>query len=112
MRHLTAVRDPGLDRHEWQTEWEGLEPLLADAPAEALPELDGLVARMLAAHGYALDEEHEFEAPEAEIVKEFLEARRVTRLDDAGERVDPGDVGAAVAGYRAVHDYLSERYVA
>jgi hypothetical protein len=112
LRHLTAVRDPGLDRHEWETEWQGLEPLVADSPAEALPELDGLVERMMVAHGYPVDEEHESEAPEAEIVKEFLEARRVARLVDAGERVDPGDVGAAVAGYRNVYDYLNERYVA
>jgi hypothetical protein len=55
---------------------------------------------------------HEFEAPEAEVVKEFLEARRLTRLVEAGERVDPRDVGAAIAGYRNVYDYLTERYVA
>jgi hypothetical protein len=106
------VVEPGLDRHEWETEWQGLEPLVVDSPAEALPELDGLVERMMAAHGYPVDEEHEFEAPEAEVLKEFLEARRVARLVDAGETVDPGDVGAAVAGYRNVYDYLSERYVA
>jgi hypothetical protein len=106
------VRDPGLDRHEWETEWQALEPLVADSPAEALPELDDLVERMLVAHGYPVDEEREFEAPEEEVVKEFLEARRITRLAEAGEAVDPGDVGAAVAGYRNVHDYLAERYVA
>ena len=106
------MRDPGLDRHEWETEWQGLEPLVGDAPAEALPEVDGLVERMLEAHGFPIDEEHEFEAPEEEVVKEFLEARRVTRLVEAGETVDPGDIGAAVGGYRAVYDYLSERYVA
>ena len=104
------MHDPGLDRHAWETEWQGLEPLVVDSPAEALPELDGLVARMLEAQGYPLDAEHEFEAPEAEIVKEFLEARRVTRLVEAGERVDPGDVGAAIAGYRNVYDYLTQRY--
>jgi hypothetical protein len=106
------VRDPGLDRHEWETEWQALEPLVADSPAESLPELDDLVARMLETHGYPLDEEHEFEAPEVEVVKEFREARRVARLVDAGDSVDPGDVGAAVVGYRNVYDYLSERYIA
>jgi hypothetical protein len=45
------VRDPGLDRHEWETKWQGLEPLVADAPTEALPELAALVGRMLGAHG-------------------------------------------------------------
>ena len=106
------MRDPGLDRHEWETEWQGLEPLISDSPAETLPEMDDLIARMLEAHGYPLEEEHEFEAPEAEIVKEFHEARRVARLEEAGERVDPGDVGAAIAGYRNVYEYLTERYVA
>ena len=112
MRHLFAVRDPGVDRHEWETQWQGLEPLVADSPAEALPELDDLVERMMVAHGYPVDAEHGFEAPADEVVKEFLEARRITRLADAGEPVDPGDVGAAVAGYRNVYDYLSDRYVA
>ena len=105
------MRDPGLDRHEWETEWQGLEPLLADSPAETLPELDGLVERMMIAHGYAVEEEGEPEASEDEVVKEFLEARRITRLLESGERVDPGDVGAAVAGYRNVRDSLAERYV-
>lgn len=108
---MFAVHDPGLDRHEWETEWQGLEPLVADSPAEALPELDHLVERMMAAHGYPADEEHAFEAPEGEVVKEFLEARRITRLVETGEPVDPGDVGAAIAGYRSVRDYLAERYV-
>jgi hypothetical protein len=109
---VIAVRDPGLDRHEWETEWQALEPLVADSPAEALTELDDLVERMMVAHGYPVDEELEPDAPEDEIVKEFLEARRITRLLDGGEAVDPSDVGAAVAGYRNVHDYLAERYVA
>ena len=87
-------------------------PLVADSPAEALSELDGLVERMMVANGNPVDEEHEFEASEAEIVKEFREARRIARLVDAGEQVDPGDVGAAVAGYRNVYDYLDDRYVA
>jgi hypothetical protein len=106
------VRDPGVDRHEWETEWQGLEPLLADSPAEALPELDALVERMMIAHGYPVEGEREYEAPEDEVVKEFAEARRIARLVDAGEPVDPSDLGAAVAGYRNVYDYLTERYVA
>jgi hypothetical protein len=110
-RHLRRVRDPGVDRHEWETEWQGLEPLLADSPAEALPELDALVERMLVAHGYAVEGEREH-AAEDEVLKEFAEARRIARLVDAGEPVDPSDIGAAVAGYRNVHDYLTERYIA
>jgi hypothetical protein len=46
------VQEPGLDQHEWQTQWEQLEPELADAPAEALPELARLVDGMLEQRGY------------------------------------------------------------
>jgi hypothetical protein len=37
------VVEPGLDRHEWETEWQGLAPLVVDSPSEALPELDAAV---------------------------------------------------------------------
>ena len=67
---------------------------------------------MLEAHHFPFEEEGDFEAPEGEVVKEFREARRVTRLVEAGEAVDPGDIGAAVAGYRNIYGYLNERYVA
>jgi hypothetical protein len=67
---------------------------------------------MLDAHGFPLDEQHEFESPDEEVVKKFLEVRGVTRLVEAGERVDPGDIGPAVAGYRNVYEYFGERYVA
>jgi hypothetical protein len=102
------VVEPGLDRHEWETEWQGLEPLVVDSPIEALPELDGLVERMMVARGYPVDEAAALEATEPEVVAEFLEARRITRLVDGGETVAPGDVGAAVTAYRNLYEYLLE----
>ena len=98
--------EPGLDRHEWETEWQALEPLVIDSPAEALPELDGLVERMMTARGFPLTEEAAHEASDPEIVAEFLEARRIANLVDAGEPVDPGDIGAAVTGYRNLYEFL------
>jgi len=98
--------EPGLDRHEWQTEWEGLEPLIVDAPAEALPEVDRLIERMLTDRGYPTTEEEARETAEPEIVAEFLEARRITTLVDAGESVDPSEIGAAITGYRNLYELL------
>jgi hypothetical protein len=99
--------EPGLDRHEWQTEWEALEPELADAPSETLPALDDLVARMLATHGYALDDEVALEGEERDVVAEYLAAHAVTQLAERDEKTpDPGDVAAAVNGYRAIYEYL------
>jgi hypothetical protein len=102
------VQEPGLDKHEWETEWQGLEPLLADSPAEALAEVDDLVARMMEARGFPLAESPAEDATEPETIREFVEARRITRLVEAGEAVDPGDLGLAVTGYRNLYDYLLE----
>ena len=100
------MQDPGVDRHEWETEWQALEPLVVDSPGEALPELDDLVARILAARGYPLEEEQAREAEEPEVLAEFHEARRITRQVERGETVDPSDIGAAITGYRNLYEYL------
>ena len=102
--------EPGLDRHDWQSEWEQLEPLVVDSPAEALPELDALVERMMSERGYATvlpsEEEDARLLDQPEIVAEFLEARRIARLVEEGGDVGPGDVGAAVSGYRNLYEFL------
>jgi len=86
---------------------QGLEEQLGESPAEALPELDGLVARMLEETGYDVDDPVVREGDEREVVAEFLAAREITELAERGEEdVGPGDVAAAINGYRAVYDYL------
>jgi hypothetical protein len=107
-RHEPDVQEPGLDKHEWESEWQGLEPLLADSPAEALPEVDDLVGRMMEARGFPLAETELQDSAEPETVREFAEARRIALLVDAGEAVDPGDVGLAVTAYRNLYSYLLE----
>jgi hypothetical protein len=103
------VTEPGLDMHEWETAWQDLEPLLADSPAEALPEMERLVEEMLQARGFPVDEDDvAAEGEEREVTAEFVEARRIARLVDAGESVAPGDVGAAVEGFRSVYAFLVE----
>jgi hypothetical protein len=102
--------DPGLDRHEWETEWEALEPLVVDSPGEALPEVDRLIERMLVERGYPTTEDKAQEAADPAVVAEFLEAQRITNLVDAGETVDPGDVGAAITAYRNLYELLLAEY--
>ena len=36
--NVPVVVEPGLDQHDWESEWQLLEPLVRDSPAEALPE--------------------------------------------------------------------------
>ena len=99
--------DPGLDRHEWESEWQALEDDLRTDPAQALPELDGLVARMLEESGYDLTDPVVREGAEREIVAEYLAAHEIVDASerDAGD-ISPGDVAAAINGYRAVYDHL------
>jgi hypothetical protein len=107
------MQDPGLDRHEWETEWEALEPLVVDSPAEALPELDDLVGRMLAEVGYPVEEEEtepaspvEEEGVDPEVIAGFRVAREITRQVERGEDVGPGDIGHAVSLYRELYEHL------
>ena len=100
------TEEPGVDRAEWEGEWQALEPQVADSPAETLPELDGLVERMLAAHGHDLSDPVANEGEEREIVADFLAAREVTRRWERGDDVPPGDVAAAVNGYRELYETL------
>jgi hypothetical protein len=89
--------EPGLDRHEWESELGSLEEGLRDDPAGALAELDGLVARMLEETGVDEDDEAR---------RELAAAHEITQAVERGDEVSPGDVAAAVNGYRTVFDYV------
>ena len=105
--------EPGLDRHEWESRWASLEEELEDSPRDVLPQLDELVGQMLGERGFAIDDPvaSEGEAPEA--VTEFRAAREITRLStDNPDAVSPGDVAAAVNGYRSVYELVLEEYTA
>ena len=100
------MQEPGLDEHEWTSRYAALEDDVRDAPAESLSELDDLVAEMMEARGLPLEERAGEDTTEPETVRQFAEARRVTRLIDAGESYDPGDVANAIDAYRSLYDYL------
>ena len=103
--------DPGLDRHEWESEMQALEDQLGENPAEALPELDALLARMLEETGYEPDDPVVVDGEEREVVSEFLAAREITQAAERGsDDISPGDVAAAINGFRAIYDFiLAER---
>jgi len=102
----TLVQEPGLDRHEWETQWEQLQPLVQDSPAEALPELDRLLEEMLAARGFPLDDPVMVEGEEPEVVRDFRAARELMQRIERGLDDDPGDVAQAINNYREVYEFL------
>jgi iron uptake system EfeUOB component EfeO/EfeM len=101
------MHDPGLSRHEWESEWESLEDDLHTDPAHALPELDRLVTRMLEESGYEMTDPVVVEGDEREVIAEYISAHDVAVASelDASE-LSPGDVASAINGYRAVFDHL------
>lgn len=99
--------EPGVDRHEWESEWQALEDDLHDDPAGALPELDRLVGRMLEESGYDLTDPVAAEGQEREVVAEYLAAHElVGAAERDADELSPGDVAAAVNGLRAVFDHI------
>ena len=99
--------EPGLDRHDWESRWQSLEEDLEDSPRDVLPELDELVEEMLERRGYEIDDPVTREGDDRELVAEFLAARETTQLLATDpDAVSPGDIGAAVNGYRAVYEHL------
>jgi hypothetical protein len=105
------MSEPGLDRHEWQTEWEQLEPLVEDSPIEALPEVDDLIARMMDSAGYptSTQDQVDDEGIDPEVLVSFRAASEVARQVDRGEDVDPGDVAQAINLYREIYEHLLAR---
>jgi hypothetical protein len=111
------MRDPGLDRHLWESEWQQLEPLVVDSPAEALPELDRLLASMLAEEGYPLEEDGTSapaervaeEGIEPEVLAGFRAAHEITLQVERGADVDPAEVGQAVGVFRGLYEHLVSR---
>jgi hypothetical protein len=103
-----AMQEPGLDRHEWETQWEDLQERLRDEPREALPELDRLVERMLLERGYPVDDPVADEGIDPDLLATFRSAREITRLFESDADVSPGEAATAVEDYRSVYQYLLE----
>jgi len=104
-----GMREPGLDRHEWETAWEELQEQLEDAPAETLPELGDLIGHMLAARGFAIDDEVADDGIEPDILVSFRSAREISLRVDRGDDVDPSDVGEAIHSYREIYEQLIDQ---
>ena len=99
--------EPGLDRHEWESEMASIEEDLRDDPGEALGELDLLIARMLGDAGYDVADPVVREGEEREIVAEYLAAHEIRMAYERGaEDLSPGDLASAINGYRAIFEYL------
>ncbi len=103
----SSAWEPGLDRHEWEGEFQTLEPELRDSPRDALPELADLVERMLLERGIDVRDRVALEGDERSFVVEYLAAREISdRVERDDETIGPGDVGGAVQALRELYEFI------
>jgi hypothetical protein len=100
--------EPGLDKHLWESWWQQFDEDVQTSPAEALPELDGLIAQMLEARGYAIDDPVVREGDDRDVVADFLGAREITRAVEQGKEIEVEDIETAIGNYRELYEFLIE----
>jgi hypothetical protein len=100
------MQEPGLDEHEWITEWEQLSPFLDESPIEAIPEVHRLITEMMETRGFEVDEPEGEELKEPEITRAYIAAREVKDEIESGDSFDLGDVPGAVEAYRELYQDL------
>ena len=100
--------EPGLDKHLWESWWQQFDEDVQTSPGEALSELDGLIAQMLEARGYAIDDPVVSEGDDRDVVADFLAAHEIAMAVDQGKEVDPEDIQTAIENYRELYEYLIE----
>jgi hypothetical protein len=99
------MSEPGLDLHEWATQWEELQEAASDDPQQALPEIVRFVGEMLRERQFELDEPVTEEGQDADIVRSYLAAREIARAAERTD-VDPEDVMVALEGLSEIYDYI------
>jgi hypothetical protein len=102
------MTEPGLDLHEWESQWAQLQEDAADAPDEALPELVRLIEQMLTDRGYDLENPVVVEDESRDLVSDFFAARDISRAAESS-KLEAEDVQTALDDLTEIHDYLVEQ---
>ena len=104
--------EPGLDLHDWESEWQQLEPLVRDAPSEALPELHGLIERMLQEREILDAGLVSTEGADPELLASYRAGKEVVDRLEQGADVDPSDIGNVIQEYRGIYEFLTNERAA
>jgi hypothetical protein len=100
------VSEPGLDLHEWESQWASVaEEQDGDAGA-AVSQYADIVERMLVARGYNVVDPVETAGDEAEIVTTYASAREVAERAEVGD-ASRADIGDAIEDLRALFETLT-----
>jgi hypothetical protein len=100
--------EPGLDRHEWESEWAALEENFDGEPAGSLSAVHELMTRMLRERNILDDDLVAVEGADPELIRPWVAARDLVQRLDAELDVEETDVREALEGYRELFQTLLE----
>ena len=101
------MSEPGLDLHEWESQWAQLQEDAADSPDEALPEIVNLIEQMLADRGFDLENPVVVQDESRDIVSDFFAAREIAQAAET-TKIDAEDIQTALDDLAEIHDFLVE----
>jgi hypothetical protein len=105
--------EPGLDVHEWRSEWASLEDDIADSPETGLPVVHELITRMLRQRGVLDDNLVVAEGVDPDWIRTWEAGRELVSLvDDAAAEVDDQDLVDQLDEYRDLFEALLEQRAA
>ena len=101
------MSEPGLDPHEWESEWASLEDDIADSPETALPYSHELITRMLKERRILDDSLAVMEGADPDWVRTWQAgADLVKKVDDPGLEVEREDIVEQIENYRELFETL------
>jgi hypothetical protein len=101
------VSEPGLDVHEWESEWASLEDDIVDSPETGLAYVHELMTRMLKERRILDDSLAVLEGADPEWVKTWEAGVELARkLDDSAVEVERDEVLEQIANYRELFETL------
>lgn len=101
------MAEPGLDAHEWESEWASLDDDLADSPETALPYIHELITRMLKERRILDDSLAAMEGADPDWVRTWQAgADLVKKVDDPGLDVEREDIVEQIENYRELFETL------
>jgi hypothetical protein len=99
--------EPGLDVHQWESEWASLEDDIADSPETALPLVHELVTRMLKERRILDENLVVAEGADPDWFRTWEAGKElVALLDDLDTDVDRQDLVDQIEEYRALFEAL------
>jgi basic membrane lipoprotein Med (substrate-binding protein (PBP1-ABC) superfamily) len=100
------MSEPGLDLHEWESQWASVAEEQDGDAAAALSQYADIVERVLVARGYNVADPVETAGDEPEIVTTYVSAREVAERAEVGD-ASRADIGDAIEDLRALFEMVT-----